>query len=467
MKRKGLLILTGVLAVLLVGLVAMMLLLPEPSKPSLQGTSATTEATSPSTEATEPSSEPTQPPTEPPVTKVSTATISTMGDMLMHLPVSQSGYVSATGEYDLNYMFRYLTPYVTAADLSLANLETTLYGPDWVYYKDGEKHTGYSGYPGFNSPDSLIDAMKNAGYDTILTANNHTYDTQSKGFLRTQQVIEERNLQWIGTKLSPDAPDYLIAEINGIKVGLLCYTYATENGYTDRFSLNGASPMSAEESLLINAFTYGALPKFYTDVEENLDKMAAEGAEATVLFIHWGEEYHLEPVDYQKKMAQELCDLGIDVIVGGHPHVVEPVELLTSTVDEAQKTVCIYSVGNAVSNQRLGNLSSVSTAHTEDGIMFHVTFAKYSDGTVIVESADALPTWVDMRREEGVRKYYILPLDTQVEDWQTAFDLTDETLQKARASYDRTMALVGPGLEMAQQYYAANQAEVEALLGVK
>ncbi len=466
MKRKGLLILTGVLAVLLVGLVAMMLLLPEPADPSLQNSSPTTQATEPSG-TTEPITEPTEPPTEPPVTKVSTATLSAMGDMLMHLPVTTSGYDSATGTYDLNYMFQYLTPYVTAADVSLANLETTLYGPDWTYYKDGVKYTGYSGYPGFNSPDSLIDAMKTAGFDTILTANNHTYDTQSTGFLRTQEVIADRELSWLGTRLDAEAPSYLIADVNGIKIGMLCYTYATENGYTDRYSLNGASPMTLEDSQRINAFTYSRLPEFYSEVQEALAAMTAEGAEATVLFIHWGEEYHLEPMDYQKEMAQELCDLGIDVIVGGHPHVVEPVELLTSTTNGQHKTVCIYSVGNAVSNQRLGNISSISTAHTEDGVMFSVTFAKYSDGTVIVETAQVLPTWVDMRREDGVRKYYILPLDGQVEDWKTAFDLTEETLQKASDSYDRTMALTGTGIQEAQQYYAANQAEVEALLGVK
>ncbi len=464
MKRKGLLILTAVLAVVLVGLVAVMMLLPEPADPSLQNTNGTTEATKPSQE-TEPSSEATQPPTDPPVTKVSTATVSAVGDMLMHLPVVNSGYDDATGAYELGYMFQYLTPYVTSADMALGNLETTLYGPDWTYYKDGEKYTGYSGYPSFNCPDSVLDAMKNAGFDTLLTANNHTYDTKSQGFHRTQQMIRERNLQWIGTKLTPEAPDYLVAEVNGIKVGLMCYTYASLNG--GRYSLNGGSPMTEEDTLLINAFTYDRLSEFYGDVEENLTRMAADGAEATMLFIHWGEEYHLEPVSYQKTMAQGLCDLGIDVIVGGHPHVVEPVELLTSTEDENQKTVCIYSVGNAVSNQRLGNLSSVKTAHTEDGAMFSVTFAKYSDGTVIVESADVLPMWVDMRREDGVRMYYILPLDDGVEDWKTAFDLTDTTLQKAKDSYDRTMALVGEGIQEAQQYYAANQAAVEAQLGVK
>jgi poly-gamma-glutamate capsule biosynthesis protein CapA/YwtB (metallophosphatase superfamily) len=95
--------------------------------------------------------------------------------------------------------------------------------------------------------------------------------------------------------------------------------------------------------------------------------------------MHWGEEYQLEPTDYQKKIAQKLCDMGVDVIVGGHPHVIEPVDLLTSTQDENQKTLIIYSTGNAVSNQRIREMR-MKTGHTEDGILFHFTLAKYIDG---------------------------------------------------------------------------------------
>ena len=196
--------------------------------------------------------------------------------------------------------------------------------------------------------------------------------------------------------------------------------------------------------------------------------MEAEGAEAVMLYIHWGEEYQLKANSSQKAIAQKLCDLGIDVIVGGHPHVVQPVELLTSTTDANQKTVCLYSMGNAVSNQRLGNLSNVKTAHTEDGVMMQVTFAEYSDGTVIVEYADVLPFWVWMHYDEDWNKLYqMMPLDDQIEDWQTQFGVDDDVLKKLQDSYDRTMAIVGEGIEEAQAYYAANQKAVEEAIGVK
>ena len=173
-----------------------------------------------------------------------------------------------------------------------------------------------------------------------------------------------------------------------------------------------------------------------------------------MMYIHWGVEYnYMSANDEQKKIAQELCDMGIDVIVGGHPHVVQPVELLTSTTDPEHKTVCLYSMGNAVSNQRLGNISYVSTAHTEDGMLFNVTFEKYSDGTVYLQNVDILPTWVYMSTASYPNTYHILPLDMEIRDeWGTTFGVSDTVVNSAQKSYERTMAIVGSGLTASQEY---------------
>ena len=454
MKKSNSIVLIAVLAVTLVVLVAVAIFAvgrgnpnPTPTEPQI---------TQPTTE---PTPAPTEPPTEPPITKVSTATISSVGDMLMHMPVINTGYDEATRTYDLRSIFDYISDYTTSADLMVGNLETTLAGLD-----NGYK---YSGYPQFNCPDSVVDAMKNAGFDVVLTANNHSYDTRNVGLKRTLEVIKDRQLQYLGTKLDAEEKDYIIADCNGIRIGLLCYTYDTGTEDPETVALNGIT-LTKEDSKLVNAFDYNELDKFYTDVEENLAQMAEDGAEATMLYIHWGEEYQLQANSSQKTIAQKLCDLGIDVIVGGHPHVVQPVELLTSTTDETQKTVCLYSMGNAVSNQRLGNLSSVKTAHTEDGAMLQITFAEYSDGTVIIEYADVLPFWVWMHYDEDWNKLYqLMPLDDQIEDWQTQFGVDDDVLKKLKDSYDRTMDLIGEGIEQAQQYYTANQQAVEKALGVK
>jgi poly-gamma-glutamate synthesis protein (capsule biosynthesis protein) len=164
-------------------------------------------------------------------------------------------------------------------------------------------------------------------------------------------------------------------------------------------------------------------------------------------------EYQLKQNYEQVKLAQAACDLGVDVIVGGHPHVIQPIDLLTSTTDESHKTVCLYSTGNAMSNQRLGNLSKVKTAHTEDGIFFSFSFAKYSDGTVRLEEVELLPLWINMYKDsDGDRFYDVLPLDKTVEDWKTKLNLTDNTLAKAEDSYERTMDIVGEGLQEVQEY---------------
>jgi poly-gamma-glutamate synthesis protein (capsule biosynthesis protein) len=184
--------------------------------------------------------------------------------------------------------------------------------------------------------------------------------------------------------------------------------------------------------------------------------MKDEGAEATMLFIHWGVEYQLTQNAQQEKIAQSLCDLGVDVIVGGHPHVVQPVDLLTSTTDPDHKTVCLYSMGNAVSNQRLGNISYVKTAHTEDGVLFSVTFCKYSDGSVYLLSTDILPTWVYLDKSGSPSSYTIIPLDeTRSDQWAELYSLSDNVYESALKSYDRTMAIVGDGLTECQNYLEA------------
>lgn len=434
--------------------------------PETTGPDATTTAptTVPPTTVppTEPTTEPTTvPPTEPPVVKEGTFTLSATGDMLMHSPIFNA---ASTGNgYDFSQVFRFFTDYVAAADYAVGNLETTLAGPDFVH-DSGD--VGYSGYPNFNCPDGIIDGMKGAGFDLVLTANNHSYDTRTWGMNRTLEIIADRGLAYLGTQADAEEQDYLLVERNGITLGLMCYTY--EDNSDPNIKAPNGHTMSEADAPLICTFNYSELPTFYAEIEKNMAEMEALGAEATVLFIHWGQEYHIENNSTQSAMAQQLCDLGIDVIIGGHPHVVQPVELLTSTTDETHKTVCLYSMGNAVSNQRRQHMN-LQTGHTEDGVLFSVTFAKYSDGTVILERADLLPTWVYLGTSpvSGRWEYNILPLDDSVTDWQTQLQLTDSMYQNCKASFDRTTAIVGDGMAQVDAYLAQNLADTEAMLGVE
>lgn len=399
----------------------------------------------------------TEVPTEEAPQLVSTATVLSTGDILMHGKVINSGKQD-DGSYNFDSIFQYVKSYSQAADFSVANLETTLCGTDNGY--------AYAGNPKFNCPDAIVDSLKGAGFDMLLTANNHADDTSLVGYKRTLNVVREKGLDTLGTYLSADEQKWTIEEVNGIKIGMVCYTYS------DGFSQNGYPLLNYNEvgeNGILNYFTYDKLPEFYTQLQGYLDEMQAAGAEATVVYLHWGEEYKWKtgegPNANQTAMAQKLCDMGVDVIVGGHPHVVQPVDLLQSGTDAEHKTIVLYSMGNAVSNQRKEEMQqSEPTGHTEDGVLFCVTFAKYSDGSVCVDSAELIPTWVNMHANSGSTEYNILPLEeATAAQWQAQFGLTDTQLANAKASFDRTQALTLTGMEKVQSYLAQQKQPQENL----
>ena len=417
----------------------------DPATQNTTPTSPTLAPTNPSnpTTPTDPT-DPTDPtePTDPEITVISTATIGATGDMLMHKRCITPG-LQSDGSYNFDAYFAHFTSYVQAVDYAVANLETTLAGNSYPY----------QGNPNFNCPDGIATSLRSAGFDMMLTANNHSYDTGTTGFFRTQEVLSLNGLDYIGTKPDAESKSYLVKNINGIQVGMINYTY--EDHYDPNVVALNWKNLKDNEKDLINAF-YNST-EFATSLAKNVADMKADGAEAIVLYIHWGEEYETEYNNQQKIMAQTACDLGVDVIVGGHPHVIQPMELLTGTTDSTHKTVCLYSTGNALSNQRIDQMQDEKSGHTEDGIFFSFTFVKYSDGTVRVEAVEILPLWVNLytSRTTGKLVYDILPLDKSVEDWKTAYTLSDATLTKAQASYDRTMAIVGAGLESINAYLAA------------
>lgn len=400
--------------------------------------------------------EPTQPPeTEPlePEHVVSRAEIAVTGDILMHMPVINTG-LQSDGQYNFDSIFQYLTPYVGVSDYAVANLETTLCGADKGYK--------YSGYPAFNCPDAIVDALKNAGFTMLLTANNHCYDTSEYGFLRTVRTVREKGLDVLGTRASEAEPKFTVQEINGIRIGMVNYTYQglPANPVAGKVYMN-QNTLSDLCAPLVNSFIPGQMDAFYLEVRQCLEDMRAQGAEATVMFIHWGTEYQTTPTEEQRQVAQQLCDLGFDVIVGGHPHVIQPVELLTSRLNPEQKTVCLYSTGNAVSNQRIAEMN-LKTGHTEDALLFRFSFSKYSDNTVYLEQVEVLPCWVDLRTQPW-KQYPIIPLDASIRElWQSQFQLTQEALENAQKSYDRTVALTGAGIAQAQTYLTEQRLQREA-----
>ena len=366
-------------------------------------------------------------PQSKPEQKKITATVLNTGDILIHDNVLW-GAEQSDGSYNFSKLFKEAQSYIKAADYAVANLEVTL---------GGEAAGKYRGYPGFNSPDSLLDYVKADGFDMLLTANNHCLDTGLSGMKRTVQQLKSKGLDFLGTKETSSDPTYVVKNINGIKIGMVAYTYGTNS------SASGAGA-------LINYFSSANLPGFYTEAQSVIDNMKKDGAEAVVFYMHWGSEYHTKPATYQKAIAQELCNMGVDVIVGGHPHVLQPVELVYAEGSE-HTTVCLYSMGNSISNQRISEMTGLcETGHTEDGVLFNYTFARDDDGEVYLDAVDLIPTWVDRYGTAGNYQYTMYPLETAA--MAESYGLDSATVQKAKASYERTKKIMAEGLGEIQEY---------------
>ena len=362
------------------------------------------------------------------VTQTGRATILAAGDLMTHLPIVRSG-ASGTG-YSYEYIFQHVSPYIAGADYAVVNLETTLSGTD------GKEYTGY---PKFNAPDAIASSAYHVGFDMMLTANNHCYDYGTAGMLRTLDVIQQAGLDTLGTISSVEETRYTVKTINGIRIGMVNYTFADIIDDRNAPVINGMQ-VDSKSAGLINTFDYANLDLFYTEMENHIAGMQAAGAEAIVLFIHWGDQFSVSPTSTQKIIAQKMCDLGVDVIAGSHPHVVQPITQLTSA-DGTNQTLCAYSLGNFLSNQRADNIA-LETGHSEDGLMFTFTFVKYSNGEVHVEYVDLMPTWVLVKGNENNKTFHILPLDVAVEDWNTIYSMDGDQAAAANKSLERTNGVI-------------------------
>ncbi len=423
-----------------VGLIALLLLVMLLAVACGRGEVATT---GDSVKGNDPLTPPVSEETTPKVTEphaVATASVGVIGDILIH----ETNYNSARradGSYDFTENYTHVAPYLQKYDYTVANLEVTLGGPNPSVGRYP------SAYPLFNCPDSIVDALKGAGVDMLLTANNHSYDTRKAGLVRTVQVVREKGLEYLGSRDNTNESFYKVKEINGIKIGMACFTYSTVNSAGIK-ALNGIT-MTADAGPLICSFAYTDLPGFYNEVRTAMAEMKENGAEFFMFYIHWGDEYRYVPNSYQTQIAKTLCEMGVDVIVGGHPHVIQPFE--TIQADNGNQTLCIYSTGNAISNQRKFLMDSDNySGHTEDGMIFGVTFERWSDGTVRIGKVNIEPLWVIRESRGGRLVFQIIPLDLSIPDWKV-FDLTDATVREAKASYNRTLELVGKGLNEARQ----------------
>ena len=319
------------------------------------------------------------------------------GDAMCHSPQITHAKISGGNGYDFSGCFQYLTDILSEGDLNLVNLETTLAGEP------------YSGYPQFCAPDEYALALKNAGFNFFLLANNHCADKGTTGTISTINKIEKLQISSAGTYLNEEDRTLrypALVDVRGIKIAVLNYTYST-NGITV------TKPVSIND---LND-TLQILKDL--QVAKNLRP------DIIIAFLHWGNEYQQTPDSKQKEQARFFFNNGTDIIVGSHPHVVQPVEYFSyDQTDTTKKKLIYWSLGNFISNQRNEN--------TDGGILASFFITKNTKtNQILIENHTTIPYWV-YRNTNIHPGYFVLPTKTLLND-SLPFTFTSDD----RAAYKR------------------------------
>ncbi|WP_186438275.1 CapA family protein [Cohnella terricola] len=326
-------------------------------------------------------------PTEPVVRR---ATLLAVGDIMSHMPQLPGYYNAKSQNYDFTPWFAQVKPILEKGDWVIGNLETPIAGKDLKF----------TGFPRFNAPDELAFAIKQSGIQLVSTANNHSLDRGVPGVRRTLGTVRKAGLIPVGTSVSlTDRSRKVIEERNGIRLGFLAYTYGT----------NGI-PLPADSAYAVNLIDPDT-------IKRDIASLRQAGAEAVVVSLHFGVEYQRMPNAEQKQLVRELVKAGADIVLGSHPHVVQPYEEIDVPASEsedgtAKKGIAIYSLGNFISNQT-GNWKDV-------GLIFGVQLTKtvHPDGTSDIrwEKITTTPTWVHIVWNNKVRYYTIIPMQAAIQN---------------------------------------------------
>jgi poly-gamma-glutamate synthesis protein (capsule biosynthesis protein) len=337
----------------------------------------------------------------PPVPEDWEFTIISTGDIMMHSPQITAGRRPESKDYDFSFMFDKVAPLLREGDLVIGNLETPL---------AGEANGGYTGYPMFNAPEILAQNLKDAGFDVVSTANNHSLDRGFQGLCTTLDNLEAAGLLFTGSYRTPEEARILNIETAGVRISLIASTYGS-NGLV----------LKQENAFALNYLNADLL---LADIRQ----ARQEGAQYVIVMLHWGVEYQTKPNQAQTELAQLLLKGGADLILGNHPHVLQRgeavhlAELYAQTEDEAagegaaggsaaykasgkdQVKFVMYSQGNFISNQEgMERLCSILLKLTigVDG----------ATGEPYFKNAEYIPIYTQKRSRQGVSHHIVWPLE--------------------------------------------------------
>lgn len=318
-------------------------------------------------------------------------TILFTGDIMQHDSQIQAAWNQDKGTYDYASCFQYVEPYLQAADLTIGNLELTFGGPP------------YTGYPQFSAPDQLVTTLKDAGYDVLMNANNHALDRGRRGIERTIHVLDSVHMLHTGTFVDTvnrlnDYPLYLTRK--GIRIALLNYTFGT----------NG---IPTPKPVVVNRIDTAA-------IGADIARALADSVDVVIAFLHWGIEYERVPNEYQKRIAAYCISHGAKLVIGAHPHVIQPVEW-----NKKQNTLVAWSLGNFVTGQR--------KEFTDGGLMLRVELQRDTiTHQVGIDSVGYLLEWV-YRTHDSSQDYFVLPAPVAEKD--TSNLVADQSSRQAEALF--------------------------------
>lgn len=321
--------------------------------------------------------------TETAIERVESVKITVTGDIMYHPWTFNQNKNEETGIYDFSYFYKDMESIIGESDLMIGNYETT-----------STPSREMSDYPMFNTPENSVLDLKNNGFDILTTSNNHCLDSRVDGISDTIDALDKYGILHTGTWKKGER-NYLIKEVKGIKIGILAYTE----------SFNGMEVILKEDEKEMVS------PLIEENIKNDIDNLKKENVDIIMVFPHWGDEYSITPNDKQKQLGHDILKWGSDVVLGSHPHVLQPVE---EVIVNGEKKFIAYSMGNSVSGQREYYLN---TKDVEVGSFISLNFEKdFSTNETIITYIEIEPTWVKDDRTTGKIQMKVQPMKEYLED---------------------------------------------------
>jgi len=343
-----------------------------------------------------------------------------VGDAMQHAPQINSAE-RPEGKYDYSECFEHIRNEVKSADISVVNLETT--------------HAGkpYTGYPVFSAPDEFSAELQRSGFNLFVIANNHSADKGKKGIERTIDVLDSLKIMYTGTfkdLVARDSTYPLLVEKNGFRLAFLNYTYDT----------NGL-PVTTPN--IVNEISDKT-------ILQDIEKAKTLNPDLIIACLHWGIEYQRTPSKEQRRLAKLMIDNGVQVIIGSHPHVIQPMEGVLNSDKSTYKSIVAYSLGNFISNQ--------NDRYTDSGAMVKISIEKDEENNVNITNCAYSLVWRYRYYENGKRHYTLIPA--------YIFDNHPETVQPAlqarmkEAFTDARKLLEKHNLHINEYIFNPNEADI-------